>query len=71
MIQSIGGKDAAKMFGNMIPKIIDVDVKSCEEVRDEVFKCDIELTATQSGQESSEITTIVLGKKKNGSWAEM
>lgn len=71
MMQSIGGKDAAKMFGNMIPKITDVDMKSCEEIRDAIFKCDIELTATQNGQESSKMTTVVLGKKKDGSWAEM
>ncbi|NMY52004.1 hypothetical protein [Pseudomonas sp. WS 5011] len=71
MMQSIGGKDAAKMFDRMVPKVTDVDVKSCDEIRDDVFKCDIELTAILNDQESTKITTIVLGKKKDGSWAAM
>lgn len=50
MMQSIGGKDAAKMFDNMVPKITDMDVKSCDEIRDDIFKYDIELTATQNEQ---------------------
>ncbi|WP_415754297.1 hypothetical protein [Pseudomonas leptonychotis] len=69
MLQSIGGKDAAEMFGNMVPSIESVDVQGCEEVRKGTYRCSVEVEASLDGKASSEVASANFSKRKDGSWA--
>lgn len=69
MLQSIGGKDAAEMFGNMVPAVESVDVQDCEEVRKGTYRCSVEVETSLDGKTSSEVTSANFAKRKDGSWA--
>jgi hypothetical protein len=67
MMRQIGGKMGDNIT-KMMPVVEDVDVLGCEEQRENVYACDIEVTSSLNGKENSEVSSVTLAKNKNGEW---
>lgn len=60
----------AKMAEGLMPKVVVNDVKNCEEVRDDVYRCDVDVTTTVMGVTSNQVSPLAFTKNSKGEWTQ-
>lgn len=60
----------AKMTEGLMPKVVVNDVKNCEEVRDDVYRCDVDFTSTVMGVTSNQVSPLAFTQNSKGDWIQ-
>lgn len=59
---------AGALAKSLMPEIKINAVKNCEEVRDDVYRCDVETSTKMFGQKVEEVKSVQLTKGSKGTW---
>lgn len=63
--QAAGAKGS---MSNMAPKVSVNEIKGCEQVRDNVFRCTLDVTTTMLGRQINKVAAIQMSQSSDGGW---
>lgn len=68
MISSLAGSGVGETVRSNLPQIEDIDVTSCDEIQDNLYRCVIDVEISLRGETTTETMTETFAKGKDGEW---
>ncbi len=59
---------AAEMAKGLMPSRTVNEVKNCEEIRDDVYKCDVDSTVKVFGATTTQVMSMTVSRNSEGDW---
>lgn len=61
---------AAALVKGLMPSVTINEVKGCEEIRDDIFRCDVDMTTKAFGAEVNNVQAMTLTLNSKGDWVQ-